>query len=119
MCWPYSAKCAARILKIFFMEAISPFLSIEARSPTPGHLMVKSVFLSQTDACSKIHAVFSDGLAEQHKQLLHAVASPFPGHAALKYGVFYISLSIDLGTGFSHSLWRRRRVDGVYLRDRF
>ena len=53
--------------------------------------------LSQTHAFSEIHAVFSDGLAECSQQLLHAVASPFPGPLALKYGVFYISLSIDSG----------------------
>jgi hypothetical protein len=63
-------------------------------------------FLSQTHAFSKIHAVFSDGLAERGKQLLHAVASPFPGHMALNIGVFYISLSIDVHTGSGHRIWR-------------
>ena len=76
-------------------------------------------FLSQTHAFSKIHAVFSDGLADVGKQLLHAVASPFPGHKALKYGVFYISLSIDTRRIQPHKLAMQRRwVDGLYLRGR-
>jgi len=60
----------------------SPFIAIEARSPAPGHIS-ESVCLSQTVAHSKIHAVFSDGLAQCGKELFHAVASPFPGRMAL------------------------------------
>ena len=57
----------------------SPFRCSEAQARPPG-IFRKTVTLSQTDAFSKIHAVFSDGLAECGKQLFHAVTSPFPGH---------------------------------------
>ena len=112
--WPYWAKCAARALKIFFIGE-TPFVSLR---PQPGPWVSKSKTsdLSQTVAYSKIHAVFSDGLAQCGKQLFHAVASPFPGPMALKYGVFYISLSTDAHRIQPQiSAMQQRRVDGVYL----
>ena len=75
------SKVLSQVLKNLLHGNKTPFGSIEAQSPAPGHRIVNG--LSQTHAFSKIHAVFSDGLAERGKQLLHAVASPFPGHAAL------------------------------------
>ena len=108
-------KMRSQSLKNLLHKGKTPFVSLRPQ-PGPWASKSKRSDLSQTVAYSKIHAVFSDGLAQCGKQLFHAVASPFPGPMALKYGVFYISLSTDAHRIQPQlSAMQQRRVDGVYL----
>ena len=108
-------KMRSQSLENLLHREKTPFVSLRPQ-PGPWASKSKTSDLSQTVAYSKIHAVFSDGLAQCGKQLFHAVASPFPGPMALKYGVFYISLSTDAHRIQPQiSAMQLRRVDGVYL----
>lgn len=71
-------KVSNHVLQQSLHGIVSPFGFIKA-SARPLGIFRKTVTLSQTDQFSKIHAVFSDGLAERSEQLFHAVTSPFPG----------------------------------------
>ena len=87
----------------------SPVLG-EAASPASGH---RYRLHSVADVgLSNYHAGVSDGLAEVGEQLLHKFIS-----FSEKSGVFYISLSTDLGRiKPQNPVMQRLGIDGVYAK---
>ena len=77
--------------------------------------------LSGTEVICNVHAAQSDGLASSLQQLLHQYISftcIAAVHWAQPFGVFYISLSIDLAAGSNRrfAVMHRQAIDGTYLK---
>ena len=97
-------KVGSQVLENLLHRGKSPFISIEARSPAPGHLKVKrSHYLRPMHAAksTRYSAMVLHSAVNSFFMQLHLL---FPGPQALKYGVFYISLSIDIRAGANRSV---------------
>lgn len=77
--------------QLFHIGSLS-FLSLR---PQPGLWAGMVIGSSDSEIIGNVHAVQSDGLAKSLVQSLHSSTSPL----LFILGVFYISLSTDLGAG--------------------